>query len=140
MPQAGRRPGQSNGAEGWVLAFTPRPRGLGARQSGFIGRPRLARGRPVARAQAGHGAGSREARSRSEDDSYLRVSVARCRDQARAAKATTGRSHHAFTFAAWARIAVAARPITTRAATCQSSPTMKSYQNAPNALSCFMSR
>ena len=27
-----------------------------------------------------------------------------------------------------------------RAATCQSSPTMKSYQNAPNDLSCFMSR
>ena len=36
------------------------------------------------------------------------------------------------------RTSVRTRPMTMRAATCQSSPMMKSYQNSPKALSCFI--
>ena len=71
---------------------------------------------------------------------YRLFAVARWRDQARAVKAKTGSAHHAFACATWVRIAVRARPATTRTATCQSSPTMKSYQKAPNDLSRLMSQ
>jgi DNA-binding NarL/FixJ family response regulator len=65
--------------------------------------------------------------------------VARCTAQARAARAHSGRSHQAFTFATCASSAVTASPSTTITATCQSSPMMKSYQNIPNDLRRLMS-
>jgi hypothetical protein len=86
---------------------------------------------------ARHGAAAESAGIvRDKDFEFL---VALCRDHARAAKANRGSSHHALTRAACTRIAVSARPATIIAATCQSSPTTKSYQNAPNALILFMS-
>jgi hypothetical protein len=63
--------------------------------------------------------------------------VARRSDQPSAAKTDSGSSHQAFTLAACSSRALAARATTTTAATRQSSPTTKSYQNAPIALSRF---
>jgi DNA-binding NarL/FixJ family response regulator len=67
------------------------------------------------------------------------AAVARCRDQPRAAKTQMGRSHQALTPATCTSSAVAARAVMTTAATRQSSPTTKSYQNAPIDLSRFIS-
>ncbi len=61
--------------------------------------------------------------------------VARRRDQPSAAKTNSGSSHQALTPAAWTSTAVSASAATTTTATRQSSPTTKSYQNAPMDLS-----
>jgi hypothetical protein len=65
--------------------------------------------------------------------------VARRSDQPSAANTHTGSNHQALTPAAWTSSAVSARATTTATATRQSSPTTKSYQNAPIDLSRFMS-
>ena len=61
--------------------------------------------------------------------------VARYSDQASAANAASGSSHQALTPATCTSSAVPANASTTSAATCQSSPITKSYQNAPNDFS-----
>src|SRR5262249_15711322 len=84
----------------------------------------------------GDGPVARDAAARDND----LVVVAFWSSPTSAAKTKPGSRHQAFAPGGWGGIAVRARPATTRAATCQSSPITKSYQNAPNALIRFMSR
>src|ERR1017187_6240552 len=73
------------------------------------------------------------------DSQGLGPAVPRRRYQPSAPNTQTGSSHQALTPAACTSSAVSARAATTTAATRQSSPITKSYQNAPIALSRFMS-